>query len=734
MSPIAGDRQGSGTAGRLHALLTALRKVGVTVHFCLIAVGTTSKSAPASMASACDQWSVLARPASPNDQGDSEADSQVCEEATFWEAAFRLPVGDREPEAILCVGPEFVAALAGSNSRRLKLLAALSDREIAALTLPATLALLDQADAILVADPDAATALETRTSARVLRVGYWPNATTDLDAQEIGPGLTDISPWPLGDADALAAPDAFARAFRLTCPATPQLRASGADVEEVVFVGNEPDDLTAAKALELGLPVIGTAESFRGLPIQAAFHAIPDAKVGALVARRWMTEPEFRKAVADASAALAERSSLEVGYEIGRIAALLRRRGIDRPRALFVTDVPFWVDRIGNQRRIVGLLKSARQLFDVDVLVIPPASLPEGFEAARYIGAGGRCLPPTALEPELSPDTSAGATAWRRIAARGDHDVVIVEYVRLADTSEASLDERICVLDTHDIVSTRQESFELFGKTQNPTLDMEAELQAMSKFDIVICIQREDFEFVDHLFPNKALLVPYASDSRWIAPRDGVGRDFLLIGADSPMNRDGLQWFLEQVWPALVPYGATLHVAGEICRSVRKGDSIRVHGFVDDLTQLLNSTDIAINPVFYGGGLKIKSVEYISHGLPCVFTEEAIRGFANARGTPWLLARSRDEFLGACLALMQSASLRFQVSMDAFTYARANFSVRQQLAALRVLAAFSGNLRDRPRNGRVSGHGVGAAEPPGRIAKPMAERSGAPRAAIDPAP
>jgi ribosome biogenesis protein Tsr3 len=54
-----------------------------------------------------------------------------------------------------------------------------------------------------------------------------------------------------------------------------------------------------------------------------------------------------------------------------------------------------------------------------------------------------------------------------------------------------------------------------------------------------------------------------------------------------------------------------------------------------------------INPVRFGAGLKIKTVEALANGLPLVTSEEGARGLASLDREAILIARNVDQFKAA---------------------------------------------------------------------------------------
>ena len=170
-------------------------------------------------------------------------------------------------------------------------------------------------------------------------------------------------------------------------------------------------------------------------------------------------------------------------------------------------------------------------------------------------------------------------------------------------------------------------------------------------------------------------------EARWFRrhrPRDGVfcappiratgirpspgfdtRRDLLLVagwlgGADSP-NRDGLQWFLDEVAPRIrlrLP-DVRLKVTGE---AFQAGEAAIGSGLVDfagivpDLGPLYDAARVVVAPVRYGAGVKIKVIEAIEHGVPVVTTSVGIEGIRGGERAA-AVADNPERFAHAVVAL-----------------------------------------------------------------------------------
>jgi glycosyltransferase involved in cell wall biosynthesis len=113
------------------------------------------------------------------------------------------------------------------------------------------------------------------------------------------------------------------------------------------------------------------------------------------------------------------------------------------------------------------------------------------------------------------------------------------------------------------------------------------------------------------------------------APPDSA-LTFGYIGRmDWPPNREGLEWFLEKVWPRVRAErpGVKLKVAGSGDASwLADRNGFEWLGKVRSVEELYSSVHAMIAPVHFGSGTKIKVVESVSHGRAVFATRGAFLG------------------------------------------------------------------------------------------------------------
>lgn len=739
ISPTPSHPQDAGNRARIHALLAGLKAAGHQVHLCLLDRENPSPAARDAMRAAWDELIEVPhdRAAERRSLGELNAIDDWVQPAA--EAAFAALAARRPGFEMVLVEYVFLSRalefFGGDTLRvidthdifggRAEGLASLGLQNRFFATTPAEEAKgLDRAHIVLAIQEEEAALLRGRTRARVLTLGHLPadrrpplpgraadgwvaigylGSPNPLNTRALGRFLAALDPPALAALGGeMVVAGGAARELREGAGLRPLGPVADADAlyGAVDLVVNPHEGGTGLKiktveALARGRPVIGTAEAFAGLPAEAHFHAARDAAEVAALTRRCVAEPGFRAEVAAASARLFARYAAETtGQRAALASPAALRLACDPPRLLLVTDIPFWRESLGNQARIAALARAASGPMDLDLFFCGALSDTDRAAAQGCLGARGRVFV-AATESRAEPPW--GLTAFERgrfdpmlFAALEAHlmahppRAVVIEYLRLSYLRLAAAMPALTVLDTHDIMSLRAQNFRRFGVEHFIQIGTSEELKILSGFALVLAIQPEEARWLEALLPGRVLLAPHALPPLPRARGCGDPVKVGFLGGDSPMNRDGLRWLLDQAWPAID--GAELHVAGGVCAEMPARPGVVPHGEVADQHAFLDGLDVAVNPVAYGGGLKIKTVEYLCRGLPSVLTAEALFGIAGGAGRAYALAADRGEFIAALDALVRDAGLRARMGEAAFAFGRHHFGPGALAPAMRAIA------------------------------------------------
>lgn len=144
-------------------------------------------------------------------------------------------------------------------------------------------------------------------------------------------------------------------------------------------------------------------------------------------------------------------------------------------------------------------------------------------------------------------------------------------------------------------------------------------------------------------------------------------------------NREGLQWFLDQVWPrvlARVP-NASFVVAGRNPPPefvARVGVGVSFSGFVPDIFTFYASNSVTVVPLVSGGGVKIKTVEAMLAGSAVVATRIGAEGTGARHRQEMLVEDEPAAFADAIVSVLHDAGLRGRLADAARSHAGSQFA------------------------------------------------------------
>jgi glycosyltransferase involved in cell wall biosynthesis len=134
-------------------------------------------------------------------------------------------------------------------------------------------------------------------------------------------------------------------------------------------------------------------------------------------------------------------------------------------------------------------------------------------------------------------------------------------------------------------------------------------------------------------------------------------------------NRDGVLWFLKDVWPIIrgkVPQ-AQFRLAGEgsfeLAQKYENG--VKGVGWVEDMEAEMARWWLTIVPVHVGGGTRVKIATAFSYGCPVVSTTWGAYGYEVSNGREILLSDSPDAFADDCRRLLEDEMFANELARNA---------------------------------------------------------------------
>ena len=293
--------------------------------------------------------------------------------------------------------------------------------------------------------------------------------------------------------------------------------------------------------------------------------------------------------------------------------------------------------------------------------------------------------------PVISDYSQAGAQTVQQALAN-EADVVVFDFLHAMVLAPEKLD-RPSVLFTHNVEA---EIFRRHAEVASNPIKRAVwqqqfrkmqhyEAESVRRFDTVVAVSERDAQSFSAIPGNHQVrTIPTGVDLDYFpyaAPGDE--EHIVFTGAmDWQANIDGIEFFMEQIWPQVVarrPH-ARVTIVGRnpapslVERARRRNLPFEFTGFVDDIRQPVQGAAAYIIPLRVGGGTRIKAFEAMAMGLPVVSTELGVEGLPLTPEEHYLLADNATDFAEALVRLLEDQSLRNRLSRQARDYVEAHFS------------------------------------------------------------
>lgn len=273
------------------------------------------------------------------------------------------------------------------------------------------------------------------------------------------------------------------------------------------------------------------------------------------------------------------------------------------------------------------------------------------------------------------------------IACRIRPAAAIASYVWLAPALDRMPPGTLRLLDTIDIQHVREETARAAGGSlPHARCARDDEIREFGRADVLIAIQPEEAAEISAMRADREVLIAgHALEPLPYKPSPPGSRELLYVGNRYDPNVIGLRALLHDVWPA-VRAGcpeATLTVCGRVAETVRSApEGVTLVGQAQDLAPYYARAAAVLNPVPYGTGLTIKTVEAMAHGRCVICTESGAGGLGDPAELPIVVADPAADMAGAILGILRDTARRHDLEQRAAACARERFHPTVIYAAL----------------------------------------------------
>lgn len=210
------------------------------------------------------------------------------------------------------------------------------------------------------------------------------------------------------------------------------------------------------------------------------------------------------------------------------------------------------------------------------------------------------------------------------------------------------------------------------------------EAEQINRFHKVFAISEPDRQSILRLGCAIGLEVfPVALDfSHYrVEPSNGTSTTLFHLGSmDWRPNKEGIEWFLNEVWPDIEELNSELrfYIAG---KNMPKhlfnydSDNVVVEGQVYDAVEFMNSKSIMIVPLLSGTGMRVKILEGMAMNKCIIATTIAAEGIVCEHGKDILIADTPDEFYRCILQCITNPNKWKEIGNNARKTAERHYDI-----------------------------------------------------------
>jgi len=265
-------------------------------------------------------------------------------------------------------------------------------------------------------------------------------------------------------------------------------------------------------------------------------------------------------------------------------------------------------------------------------------------------------------------------------------DIVIVEYVFMSRALLNIPEGIVKILDTHDVFANREQRY--IANNMQPTwfsCSPRQEAKGLQRADVVVAIQEDEANYFRACMDVDVVTIGHPVDLVDASVSDIVTGRILLVGSSNPINVSSAQWLIELVFPIVLETfpDAELCIAGTICQALTPVPKVRLLGKLDDLSEAYAGAHLVVNPMLFGTGLKIKSVEALAHNRPLVTTPCGAEGLVSSAQQAFSVASAPEAFAAEITRLLHQPDAAIALGNEGFAYAaRFNARIESQIRCL----------------------------------------------------
>ncbi len=215
-----------------------------------------------------------------------------------------------------------------------------------------------------------------------------------------------------------------------------------------------------------------------------------------------------------------------------------------------------------------------------------------------------------------------------------DITIVWTNYITHSKFLEYLPNNIFKIIDTHDVFSDR---YKLFSDKKGVkynwySFSKKDEAKALDRADLVIAITEEEKKYFSKITDTDISVIGHIEEKHYKNKEGNSLQKIGFIGGGNQVNQVSINNFLELYFKnSKNKDQLQIVIAGRICNSIKiKNKNLILMGYIDNIEQFYDEVDLTINPLTFGTGQKIKSVEALSYGTPIISTTVGFEGIESS--------------------------------------------------------------------------------------------------------